>query len=904
LITQAAHGGTQVAEIIETIVSWIENRLGSARDRIDINRPLTSLGLDSLKAVALKGVVDERYGTDLAMEWLFDGVTVSGLATLLAEQKSKNGATVDVPVTGPETVSAPLPRSMVEPRQPMESDAAMQFSLFYFASDSEQNADNRYRLLLESTRFADEHGFTAVWTPERHFHKFGGLFPNPSVVSGALAVNTKRLRIRAGSVVVPLHDPVRVAEEWSVVDNLSGGRVDIAFATGWNSDDFVFFPDNYPQRQEVLLSAVRTIRELWKGAPISRTNGNGKPVDVRITPQPVQSDLPVWITCSGGVERFEQAGALGANVITALLFQDRDELAGKIAAYRRARAEHGHDPATGQVTLMLHTHLGFAEDEVRQTVAGPFRQYLADSVDLWRRESVSLDELSESERDTLLSYAFERYYRTNALFGTPDSVAAQVEALREIGVGEIACLIDFGVGDDEVLAGLTALDTLRQRFLATEPDPEPAAPEKDAPCSSFAGPVKASISDAVEQRHALARRHSGGVLAKAYQFDLSQQLRDANLLPFYTELTRNEGTTCLYRGRQLIMLGSNNYLGLTADDRVRKAVAAVALTDGPSLTGSRLLNGSTSAHVEFEQRLAHFLGRPDALLFTTGYQANIGLLSAVMGVDTVLIVDDEAHASIYDGAGVGQCDVVQFRHNDVDDLRQQLVRYAHRPTMVMVDGVYSMSGDVAPLPELKRVCAEYDVPLAVDDAHGLGMVGATGRGVEEMFDAVGRADILTGTFSKSLASVGGWMAGQREVVEWVRYHGRPALFSAAIPPTALAAASAALDVLIAEPWRVDRIRDNAEYWRAGLVGLGFDIGHTSHTSTAIVPVIVGDEMRCLQFARALLDGGLYANCVVAPAVPANRALMRTSVMATHQTAELDQALEIFARAGKQAGIIS
>jgi 8-amino-7-oxononanoate synthase len=877
--------------VADQLVEWIAQRLEQDTAAIDTTRPLTSLGLDSLKAVELSALVAERFGLELQVEELFEGLSIADVAELAvtrtaAPPPSPEHIATTTTATATTTGAVPVGRSAV---------GSMEFSLFFFSSDAERAADTGYRLVLDSARFADQHGFAAVWTPERHFHTFGGLFPNPSVLGAALATTTSNLRIRAGSVVLPLHDPVRVAEEWAVVDNLSGGRVDIAFATGWNADDFVFAPDDYERREEVLLRGVETVRTLWRGGSVELRNGRGQPVTVRVFPRPVQPELPSWVTCSGGVERFRQAGALGANVITALLFQDVDELGTKIEAYRKARADNGHDPQSGRVTLMLHTFLGDDGAVVRQTVRGPFLRYLEDSVDLWRRGSSALDTLTEGEREKVLAYAFERYYRTAALFGTPESTVDVVERLARLGVDEIACLVDFGVPDADVLRGLRSLDELRNRVRERSEETDETE-ETEQP----AGEPAVDLDTAVSNRHAHARRNTGGVLHKAKEFDLSQRLRDVELLPFYTELSRNEGATCVYDGRTLIMLGSNNYLGLTADPRVRRAVADAALTDGSSLTGSRLLNGSTQSHVELERRLADFLGREDALLFATGYQANIGLLSALMGPDTVLVTDDECHASVYDGAAVGGCDVAQFRHNDVEDLDRQLAAAGERPAMVSVDGVYSMSGDLAPLREIHAVCDRYGVPLAVDDAHGLGMVGATGRGVEEALDATGCAEVLMGTFSKSLASVGGWLAGDRYLMEWVRYHGRSMLFSAAIPPPALAAASAALTVLAEEPWRIQRIQENADYWRTGLTELGYRVGRSKN---AIVPVHVGEELACLRFAKGLLDAGVYANCVIAPAVAANKALIRTSVMATHERQHLDAALDIFATVGRACGLI-
>jgi natural product biosynthesis luciferase-like monooxygenase protein len=339
----------------------------------------------------------------------------------------------------------------------------MQFSLLYFSSNAAEFGDHKYRLLLEGAKFADTHGFTAVWLPERHFHPFGGLYPNPSVLASALAMVTERIRLRAGSVVLPMHHPVRVVEEWAVVDNLSRGRVDLALAAGWNPNDFVLAPANYANRYDVLFSGLETIRMLWRGETVTLPGGLGNEVPVRVYPAPQQPELATWITCSGGAERFIQAGERGANVLTALLFQSVEELAEKIAAYRQARAQRGYDPAGGHVTLMLHTFVGDDLEDVRRTVRGPFIAYLESSVDLWQHASKPLADLAPAERDEVLAYAFERYFQTSALLGTPQSCAAFVSQLQAVGVNEIASLIDFGIDPDTTLDGLAALNLVRER---------------------------------------------------------------------------------------------------------------------------------------------------------------------------------------------------------------------------------------------------------------------------------------------------------------------------------------------------------------------------------------------------------------------------------------------------------
>jgi natural product biosynthesis luciferase-like monooxygenase protein len=337
----------------------------------------------------------------------------------------------------------------------------VRFSLFYFSANEAEFQQDKYRLLLEGARFADQHGFDAVWVPERHFHAFGGIYPNPSVLASALAMITQRIRIRAGSVVLPLHNPIRIAEEWSVVDNLSGGRVDLALARGWNPNDFVLSPSNHGRSRQVLFEGLETLRRLWKGDSITVPNGEGKETEVRVYPLPRQKELALWITCSGPEERFVEAGEGGWNVLTALLFQSIEELGKKIAAYREARARRGYDPDQGHVTLMLHTYLGSDQEEVRRKVREPFIEYLKTSVDLWRHGSKDLADLTGKEQEDALSFAFERYYRSSALFGTPETCLPTVEALQSVGVNEIACLIDFGVDVPSVLDSLAPLTRLK-----------------------------------------------------------------------------------------------------------------------------------------------------------------------------------------------------------------------------------------------------------------------------------------------------------------------------------------------------------------------------------------------------------------------------------------------------------
>ncbi|MFD0370484.1 amino acid adenylation domain-containing protein [Streptomyces sp. NPDC127114] len=350
-------------------------------------------------------------------------------------------------------------------------ERALGFSLFFFAASAGQSHREGYQLVLDAARYADTHGFEAVWTPERHFHEFGGLYPNPSVMSAALATITDRIALRCGSVVSPLHDAVRIAEEWSLVDNLSDGRVGLAFAAGWNSNDFVLRPENFPVRKERMTEQLEEFRRLWRGEPVRRVGGSGETVDVRIFPAPVQEEPPIWLTSVGTVQTFEKAGASGANLLTHLFGQNPDDLAEKIKAYRQAREAAGH-AGPGQVTVMVHTFMSDDTEQARQQAREPFRNYLRSSTELWRTLFAStgqdLPEMGAEEQiDAVIDMAINRYFETSGLFGSPDSCAELVRALAAAGVDEIACLVDFGVEAPAVLESLTWVDRLRDAH-ATE----------------------------------------------------------------------------------------------------------------------------------------------------------------------------------------------------------------------------------------------------------------------------------------------------------------------------------------------------------------------------------------------------------------------------------------------------
>jgi len=397
-----------------------------------------------------------------------------------------------------------------------DTRAAPGFSLFFFAAeqDAPDRADARigerptpYRLLIEAARFADSHGFEAVWTPERHFHDFGAPYPNPAITGAAIAAVTKRIAIRAGSCVLPRHDPISVAEDWSLVDNLSGGRAGLAMASGWMPEDFVVAPDAYDDRHQRLFDYLDIVRKLWAGETVERRRPDGSTAQIRIRPRPVQQHIPLWLTAARSPQTFEEAGRRGLNVLTHLLGLTHEELAENIAIYRTARAEAGH-PGPGKVSLMLHTFCGNDDETVRDIVRAPMKAYLARSVDLVKAANWSFPttqrrneqgrftdrvdvsaELTHDDREALLDHAFERYFNSNALFGTPETIAAKVAGLRQLGVDEFACLIDFGVPADTVLASLPNLSRAAQISggIAQAAPPIPMRPNPSQAASGPAG---------------------------------------------------------------------------------------------------------------------------------------------------------------------------------------------------------------------------------------------------------------------------------------------------------------------------------------------------------------------------------------------------------------------------------
>ncbi len=354
-------------------------------------------------------------------------------------------------------------------------------------------------------------------------------------------------------------------------------------------------------------------------------------------------------------------------------------------------------------------------------------------------------------------------------------------------------------------------------------------------------------------------------------------------------------------GRRLVMLGSNNYLGLTSHPKVKEAAVAAVRRFGTGCAGSRLLNGTLSLHEALEERLAEFTGKPAAVTFSTGFQVNLGVISCLLDRGDAVYLDKQDHASIIDGARLSFAKTHKFAHNDPADLRRLMVaERSARGRLVVVDGVFSMEGDIAPLPDIVEIARDFGAAVMVDDAHGLGVLGRRGRGTAEHFDLESDVHLIMGTFSKSLASIGGFIAGEREVIDHIRHSARSLIFSAALAPASAAAAAAAVEIVQAEPDRRERLWRNARFLMDGLSSLGFCTGNSQ---SPVIPIIVGDDDRAFAMTRRLDEEGVFVNPVVSPATPPGRALLRTSCMATHTEAHLSRALEACAKVGREFGVI-
>ncbi|MCL4238604.1 MAG: aminotransferase class I/II-fold pyridoxal phosphate-dependent enzyme [Anaerolineae bacterium] len=395
------------------------------------------------------------------------------------------------------------------------------------------------------------------------------------------------------------------------------------------------------------------------------------------------------------------------------------------------------------------------------------------------------------------------------------------------------------------------------------------------------------------------------IFDKTRTFTRAREAMEMGLYPFFQPLQDSDATTATFKGKEVVMIGSNNYLGLTTHPKVKQAAIEAVERFGTSCTGSRFLNGTLAFHLELDNRLARFVGKEAAIVFSTGYQTNLGTISALVGRGDFAILDKDDHASIVDGCfmarGMNQAEMRRFSHNDPDSLEYALAKLPEDAgKLVIVDGVYSMGGDIAPLPTLIEICKRHGARIMVDDAHSIGVLGE-GHGTAWQFGLTDEVDLIMGTFSKSLASIGGFIAGDEQTIHYIQHFARPFAFSASLPAANAAAVLAALDIIENEPEHVHRLWENAEYMRAGLKRLGFDIGTSN---TPVIPIYIRDDYRTVLAWHALIEEGVYTNPVVSPGVPPNSALLRTSYMATHRKEHLDRALKGLATVGRNLDLIA
>lgn len=391
------------------------------------------------------------------------------------------------------------------------------------------------------------------------------------------------------------------------------------------------------------------------------------------------------------------------------------------------------------------------------------------------------------------------------------------------------------------------------------------------------------------------------LLEKCRQFTKAREVQAAGLYPYFKPISESEDTVVVIEGQKRIMLGSNNYLGLTHHPKVLEAASRALSAYGSGCTGSRFLNGTLDLHEQLEHALAEFMGKESCLVFSTGYQANLGLISGLVGRGEVVYLDKLDHASIVDGAKMSYGDTERFNHGDLAGLERKMERdRSSRGSMIVVDGIYSMEGDIADLPGLLRVARKYGAVLAVDDAHSIGVLGPNGDGTAAHFGLTDEVDVIAGTFSKSLASIGGFVAAPESVIHYLRHHSRPLMFTASLPPANTAGVLAALEVLQREPQRRDLLWANTRRLQDGFRSLGFDIGPTE---TPIVPVLIGPMEKTFLMWRKLFDAGVFTNPVAPPAVAPSQCRLRTSLMATHTFEQIDYALDAFARIGRELGVI-
>ncbi len=414
------------------------------------------------------------------------------------------------------------------------------------------------------------------------------------------------------------------------------------------------------------------------------------------------------------------------------------------------------------------------------------------------------------------------------------------------------------------------------------------------------------MDESMKERTSLASIGGKDVFEKAFKFMAADNARKMGIYPFFRPLDFNDGPEAEINGKRVLMFGSNNYLGLTTHPKVREAAKAAIDRFGTSMTGSRLVNGSMKLHEELEAKIAAFMGKESALVFTTGYQVNLATCAALLSnKQSVAFIDRNVHASLYDGVRLGQAagaKLVRYKHNDAESLDRALEKLAAGDgAFVITDGVFSAEGEIAKLDELVPVVKKHGARLIVDDAHAVGVIGPGGRGTAHSFGLQDQVDLIGGTFSKSLASIGGFLVGERKVLDYIRHFAPSFMFAASAAPPQVAAAMAALEVMQEETWRIDKLRENFTYMRDELKKLGFELGHTQ---TAVIPIYIRQDLRTIMMWRDLLEEyGVYTNPFISPGVPPKSAMLRTSYMATHERHHLDKALEAFAKVGKKYGVI-
>ena len=390
------------------------------------------------------------------------------------------------------------------------------------------------------------------------------------------------------------------------------------------------------------------------------------------------------------------------------------------------------------------------------------------------------------------------------------------------------------------------------------------------------------------------------IFNKCFKYSTVKEAKASGIYPYFIPLDENEGTEVIYNNRHIIMCGSNNYLGLTTHPKVRQAAVDAIERYGTSCTGSRFLNGNLTLHETLEEEIAKWVSKEASLVFSTGMQVNLGTISSLVGRGDIIILDKDDHASIVDGALLSGGKIERYRHNDMEHLKRVLNSLpADTGKLLVIDGLFSMEGDIAPLPEIVPLCKQYGVRLMVDDAHAMGVLGG-GHGTAAHFGMTDDADLIMSTFSKSFASLGGFIAGDADVIEYIQHHARSLIFSASIPPSNAAAALAALEVMRDEPERVERVNKIGDTMQKEFKNLGFDTGNSV---TPVIPIIIGNDELTFMTWRMLFENGVFVNPVISPAVSPGHQLLRTSYMATHTDEQLDKVLTIFENVGKQLGLI-